>query len=103
MKIRTFVNFKMSNGEIWLKGVYDDTDKPFPKELYDEIKANRKVPFAGNRKLEILVDDVKQKEEVKELPEEANTLDTSMDSVETSDSPDPEVGIDGKKTRRRKK
>lgn len=88
MKIRTFVNFKMSSGQIWGAGIYDDSAKPFPKELYDEIQITRGL-IPGKRKLEILVDNPKPVEEPAKSVEQQDyevttTLDTSEDSVETS-------------------
>ena len=100
MKIETLVNFKMSDNTVWKKGRYDDTDKPFPDELYEEI--DKHMENRVKKKKLIVIDDgniTKQKQE--ELEEEVNTLDTGEDVIETTEKA-PEKSKAKPKTRKRK-
>ena len=58
MKIKTMVNFKLrNNAPLMLKGIYDDSEEPFPKEIYEEIERNK----SGKRRTLVILDDGKPK------------------------------------------
>jgi len=58
MKIKTMVNFKLrNNAPLMLKGIYDDSEEPFPKEIYEEIERNK----SGKRRTLVILEDGKPK------------------------------------------
>lgn len=90
MKIQTLVNFKLKNGNILRKGIYDDSEKPFPTEIYEEIKFSErtnKVALLRQKKIIVLEKTLKAvpiiEEKQVEVPEEVNTLETTEEVIET--------------------
>jgi hypothetical protein len=91
MKIKTMVNFKLrNNAPLMLKGIYDDSEEPFPKEIYEEIERNK----SGKRRTLVILDDGKPKK----VPAPASAakpmemLDKSAEiqTVESEPVPEPE-------------
>ena len=85
MKIETFVNFKLRNGRVLVAGFYDDSNKAFADELYEEIEKHKN---GFSRKLRIISktpakpkEEPKSKEEPK--VETMNTMDSEEEVLET--------------------
>jgi len=87
MIIKPLVNFKLKNGQVMLKGTYDDSQSKFPPEIYDEIEMV-KSGQTRTTTLRVLKEDPvtkTTKPTPKVAPEETiDTVDTGVDALETA-------------------
>jgi len=93
MIIETLVNFKLRNGKgTMLAGRYNDREKPFPDEIYEEIDSNKQ----GKRHTLRILDDTPSsavskstKKQPQEEHEDMNTMDEEEDIVDTKEKKRP--------------
>lgn len=87
MKVKLISNFIFNLGKgkkkVLPKGIYDSDEKPFPKELVEEIKKNRRViqVMSGNL------------EDIKEM----TTLDNTSQNIETKEKSSEKPALKRKK------
>jgi hypothetical protein len=95
MKIKTMVNFKLrNNAPLMLKGIYDDSEEPFPKEIYEEIERNK----SGKRRTLVILEDGKPKKvpapaskSMEMLDKGAEIQTVESDEQEKADETQPEA------------
>lgn len=85
MKIETYVTFKLRNGDKMFAGIYDDSKKPFPAEIYEEIEKNRSTEDRSRWTLRIL--DESAASSSSPDPDLMNTMDDGTNTVETQQKP----------------
>lgn len=84
MRIQTYVNFKLRSGKVMVAGTYDDSQKPFPDEIYEEIEKNRSVQDRSRWTLRIIEESAAPSSPDSNL---MDTMDTQANVIDTQQKP----------------